>query len=227
MVDSLIAGHGRFKADYVAAESAFLERLATAGQHPAALFIGCSDSRVIPELLTGAGPGELFVVRNIANRVPARNDPDTSVGAALEFAVEQLQVRDVIVCGHDQCGGIGAALDGLAGIRPGSELAGWLAGLRPAVERARTVDASRDVLLRRAVEENVLEGIAALMTFEATSTAVAAGQLRLHGWVYDLANATLRAYDARRDRFVPIEALGPDASDPAGADNPPRGQPRG
>ena len=223
MVDSLIAGHGRFKADYVAAERAFLERLAAAGQHPAALFVGCSDSRVIPELLTGAGPGELFVVRNIANRVPVHDDPDTSVGAALEFAVEHLQVRDVIVCGHDQCGGIGAAFDGLAGIRPGSELAGWLAGLRPAVERARSVDAGRDVQLRRAVEENVLEGVAALMTYEATGAAVTAGQVRLHGWVYDLANAALRAFDASRDRFVPIEELGPEPADSAGVENRPEG----
>ncbi len=217
MVDALLAGHGRFKAEYVAAERAFLDRLATAGQHPSALFIGCSDSRVIPELLTDAAPGELFVVRNVANRVPVRDDPDTSVGAAIEFAVEHLHVRDVIVCGHDQCGGVEAAFDGLAGIRPGSELAGWLAALLPAVERALAIETSRTLQLRRAVEENVLEGIAGLVTFEAIGTAVASGQVRLHGWVYGLADAALRAYDATRDRFVPIEEVRPDAG--AGTQN--------
>src|SRR6478672_7706673 len=87
MVEELLAGHGRFRADYVARERDVLRRLAADGQHPSALFIGCSDSRVIPELLTDAAPGELFVVRNVANQVPVQEDPDASVGAAIEFAV--------------------------------------------------------------------------------------------------------------------------------------------
>ena len=210
MVDSLLAGHGRFKTEYVAAERAFLDRLASAGQHPSALFIGCSDSRVIPELLTDAAPGELFVVRNVANRVPVRDDPDASVGAAIEFAVEHLHVREVIVCGHDQCGGVEAAFADLAGIRAGSELAGWLHHLRPAIERARAAETGRAEQLRRAVEENVLEGIASLATYEPLGAAVAEGRVHLHGWVYRLADASLRAYDATLDRFVPIDELAVD-----------------
>jgi carbonic anhydrase len=207
MVDELLAGHGRFRSEYVAAERSFLEGLAEDGQHPSALFIGCSDSRVIPELLTGAAPGELFVVRNVANQIPNRADPDLSVGAAIEFAVQQLSVREVVVCGHDGCGGVKAALDGLPGIEPDSELAGWLKGLLPTVARARAAEPDPRSQLRRAVEENVLDGIANLMTFPAIATAVRAGRLRLHGWVYALHEATLRIYDSARDDFVSVNEV--------------------
>ena len=207
MVDELLAGHGRFRSEYVAAERSFLEGLAEDGQHPSALFIGCSDSRVIPELLTGAAPGELFVVRNVANQIPNRADPDLSVGAAIEFAVQQLTVREVVVCGHDGCGGVKAALDGLPGIEPDSELAGWLKGLLPTVARARAAEPDARSQLRRAVEENVLDGIANLMTFPAIATAVRAGRLRLHGWVYALHEATLRIYDSARDDFVSVNEV--------------------
>ncbi len=207
MVEELLAGHGRFRAEYATAEREFLTRLAVEGQRPSALFIGCSDSRVIPELLTDAAPGELFVVRNVGNHVPVHDDPDRSIGAAIEFAVGQLGVQEIIVCGHDGCGGVIAALDGLLGIEPDSELAAWLNGLLPAVARARAFDADPNAQLRRAVEENVLEGIANLMTMPDVASSVAAGQVRLHGWVYGLHEATLRVYDAEQDGFV--DADGP------------------
>ena len=207
MVEELLAGHGRFRAEYAAAEREFLERLAANGQHPSALFIGCSDSRVIPELLTDAAPGEVFVVRNVANLVPVRDDPDTSVGAAIEYAIDQLGVREVIVCGHDGCGGVKAAFDGLPGIEPDSELAVWLHGLLPAVARARASDPDPRRQLRRAIEENVLDGIANLMSFPAIGPSVRAGRMRLHGWVYDLREATLRVYDAAYDRFAGVDDI--------------------
>jgi carbonic anhydrase len=204
MVDELLAGHGRFRAEYATAEREFLVRLAEEGQNPSALFIGCSDSRVIPELLTDAAPGQLFVVRNVANHVPVHGDPDRSIGAAIEFAVGQLGVHDLIVCGHDGCGGVKAALDGLSGIAPDSELASWLNGLLPAVTRARAFDPDHSVQFRRAVEENVLEGIANLMTMPSVAASVAAGELRLHGWVYGIHEGTLRVYDAETDGFADV-----------------------
>ena len=208
MVEELLAGHGRFRAEYATAEREFLVRLAEQGQRPSALFVGCSDSRVIPELLTDAAPGELFVVRNVANHVPVHDDPDRSIGAAIEFAVGQLGVQEIIVCGHDGCGGVQAAMDGLPGIEPDSELAAWLHGLLPAIARARAFDPDPSVQFRRAVEENVLEGIANLMTMPAVAASVAARQLRLHGWVYGLHEATLRVYDAEQDGFVDAQGTG-------------------
>lgn len=202
MVDELLDGHGRFRATYAASEREFLRRLAEQAQRPSAVFIGCSDSRVIPELLTDAAPGELFVVRNVANQIPTHDDPDRSVEAAIEYAVEQLGVHEIVVCGHDGCGGVQAVLDGLPGIAPDSELARWLDRLLPAVVRARALEREPWEQLRRAVEENVLDGIANLMTLPSIGPAVGAGQIRLHGWVYGLREAALRVYDARRDAFV-------------------------
>jgi carbonic anhydrase len=209
VVEELLAGHGRFRAEYAAQERAFLEHLATAGQRPSALFFGCSDSRVIPELLTDAAPGELFVVRNVGNHIPAPENRDTSIDAAIEFAVDQLHVHEVIVCGHDGCGGVKAAFDGLSGIEPGSELARWLRDFLPAVARARNAVDDPDAQLRRAVEENVFEGIANLVTAPPVASALAAGRLRLHGWVYDLHAAQLRVYDAAQDAFVSPDDVTP------------------
>ncbi len=202
MVDQLLAGHGRFKAAYATNRREFLARLAREGQRPTTLLIGCSDSRVIPELLTDAAPGELFVVRNVANRVPPLDDPDTSVGAALEFAVERLGVGEIVVCGHDDCGGVAAGLDRLRGIAPSSELAAWLSGLIPAIERGRARATDPAVQFARAVEENVLDGLANLMTYPAVAGGVAAGRLRLSAWVYDIGEAALRIYDAGLDEFI-------------------------
>ena len=202
-VDELLAGHGRFRGEFAAREHEFLADLAQRGQRPAAVFIGCSDSRVIPELLTDSMPGQLFVVRNVANHVPARSDPDRSVGAAIEFAVEQLGVADIIVCGHDGCGGVMAALADLIGLEPDSDLAAWLGGLRPAVVRARAVSPDPAVQLQRAVEEHVLDGLATL----AEDWTVGQRGVRLHGWVYDLEDASIRVFDAARDRFVPLAEL--------------------
>jgi carbonic anhydrase len=213
MVDDLLAGHGRFRADLGPNERELLTELAERGQRPAAVYIGCSDSRVIPELLTDAAPGQLFVVRNVANHVPRPADDDRSVGSAIEFAIGQLGVADIIVCGHDGCGGVKAALDDLAGLDPDADLAAWLAGLRPAVDRARTLGLDPDAELARAVEEHVLDCLA---TLRERWVARAAGTpaIRLHGWVYDLANAALRVYDQGAGRFVPVGEPRNDAASP-------------
>ena len=206
MVDELLAGHGRFRADLAADERDFMARLAAQGQRPAAVFIGCSDSRVIPELLTDSAPGQLFVVRNVANHVPTHSDPDRSVSAAVEYAVGQLGVADIIVCGHDGCGGVQAALDDLAGLDPGSDLASWLVELRPAVARARAATRDPEAQLARAVEEHVLDCLATLA--ERWIDQPREGRtIRVHGWVYDLANAALRVYDTSAGRFVPVGEL--------------------
>jgi carbonic anhydrase len=98
MTKHLLSGHARFRAEYFSSEASFLRQLATEGQRPSALYIGCSDSRVIPELLTSSSPGELFVVRNIANVVPVLDHPDASVGAAIDYAVEVLPRTPLPIC---------------------------------------------------------------------------------------------------------------------------------
>lgn len=201
MVDELLTGNARFRANLGMPERELLAALATGGQRPAAVFIGCSDSRVIPEQLTDSGPGRLFVVRNVANRVPGPSDRDRSVGAAIEFAVGQLSVADIIVCGHDGCGGVKAALADPDGLDPDSDLGSWLIGLRPVVARARSAAADPDDLLAQAVEDNVLAGLATLAA-RWSDMPGGGGTIRLHGWVFDIGRAALRVYDPGLGRFV-------------------------
>lgn len=206
MITRLLRGNLTFRVSYVQGARAFLQRLASEGQSPGALFIGCSDSRVVPELLTSSAPGELFVVRNVANIVPpadpARSLGDDSVGAAVEYAVGVLGVEHIVVCGHHGCGGVRAVLEGHVPA-DSPRLAEWLCHAAAPVERARSAEAP----LERAVEENVEEQLANLASYPVVRAALDRGALHLHGWVYDLAAGTLAVWDAHTDRFVPADTL--------------------
>lgn len=197
-----LEGHHAFRSTYVAEARPFLARLASEKQSPAALYIGCSDSRVIPELLTTSAPGELFVVRNVANVVPTFEHADASVGAALEYAVEVLHVEHIIVCGHSGCGGVKAIVDGHHGVRGLPSLHEWLDGAARALDLASSpcppgVDPWVD-----AVERNVLVQLAHLATYPVVRPRLEAGALHLHGWVYDLETGHVRIYDPDADAFV-------------------------
>ncbi len=207
MSERLIHGHALFRARYFDDPSHF-QTLAKS-QSPNALFIGCSDSRVIPELVTNAQAGELFVLRNIANFVPEQPHSDASVGAAIEYAVRHLRVPDIVVCGHYRCGGVKAALDDLRGLERDTELCAWLQGVLPAAERARArVTGDTDALWNTAVEENVLDALENLITFDAVRERLDEGKLHLHGWIYDLAAGRVLVYDAENDAFVDPLAAG-------------------
>jgi carbonic anhydrase len=207
MIEKLLHGHKKFLSHYCMSERAYLESLARQPQSPGALFIGCADSRVVPELLTQASPGELFVVRNVANLVPPLDHADASVGAALEYAVIHLKVPHIIVCGHSGCGGVRAALAGLSGMGADEvSLREWLEQITPVAERAKQMDLSADEVQRWAVEENVLTQLDNLPTFPALKRRLDAGQLKLHGWLYDLEKLSLSVYDANEDRFVPAQS---------------------
>jgi carbonic anhydrase len=206
MTESLLRGHRKFRREYAGDEQEFLESLASEGQSPDALYIGCSDSRVVPELLTSSSPGQLFVLRNVANLVPPFNAPDSSVGAAIEYAVSHLKVPHIIVCGHYGCGGVKAALDGLDKVRRLPSLFEWLGEVRAAAEN---VDPALDPDLRwrRAVEESVVYQLGNLPSYSAVASALAEGRLKIHGWVYDLHTTALSVYDADRHAFVPVSTL--------------------
>ena len=199
--------HELFQRAYAGHEREFLEDLVAHGQHPLAFFLGCSDSRVIPELLTQAVPGELFVVRNVANLLPPVERRIVSAGAALEYAVGHLHVRHLIVCGHDLCGGVRAALDGGVDREETPALAEWLDGLGPVVERTRSVPEEGGRRWRRTVEENVLEQLTNALGYAAVARAVATGELALHGWVFDMATGSLRVYHGQAGGFVSAASL--------------------
>ncbi len=205
MTKHLLSGHAMFRAEYFTDEAEFLRTLARDGQNPSALYIGCSDSRVVPELLTTSRPGELFVVRNIANVVPPLDHADASVGAAIDYAVSALKVPHIIVCGHDGCGGVKAALDGIEHFAHLSSLHEWLGCVVPAATVARSIESERaaPALLRTAVEENVLQSLNHLISYPVVAAALAARTVQLHAWAYDLGDCALRVYDGAREEFVP------------------------
>jgi carbonic anhydrase len=206
MSEHFIHGHFQFAQRHFG-EREYLSQLAKK-QSPRALYIGCSDSRVVPELLTSAAPGDLFVLRNIANYVPTLDHPDASVGAAIDFSVAHLGVPDIIVCGHTGCGGVRAALDGLAGIGPETpSLREWLEGLLPSAEVVNKAGLSPDATFRTAVEQNVLHALSNLLTYHSVSSRLDAGTLRLHGWVYDMQTLSLSVFDAERSAFVDATEL--------------------
>lgn len=201
-----LEGHQQFRSKFFE-ERGFLKKLATEGQTPKALYIGCSDSRVVPEYLTSAAVGDLFVVRNIANHVPKRRHHDLSVGAAIEYAVTVLEVPDIIVCGHYGCGGVKAAIDGLGGLTRQPELKAWLTDLVDSVEKARKSGLTGDALWGRAVEEHVLDALEDLMSFDVVKSALEAGTLHVHGWVYDMSSTQLVVFDPESDTWVDASKL--------------------
>lgn len=175
------------------------QRLVEEGQHPTTLFIGCSDSRIVPYLLMDCGPGELFLVRNVANLVPPWDASGDAHGtaAAIEFAVLTLQVTDIVVCGHSHCGGIRALYE-----EPPDEarhLRGWLKHAREAVLPVTVSDEA----LRRVEQRSVVLQLAHLMTYPMVERRVGQGQLFLHGWHYSIADGQILVFDAAQGRFVP------------------------
>ena len=200
MVSRLLHGHARFLVDHDHATGELLRKLVSLEQNPDAVFVGCSDSRVVPEVLTSSAPGRIFVVRNVANVVPSFQGKDSSVGAALEYAIGVLKVPHLVVCGHYGCGGVKAALDGNIDHAATPSLGEWLAEVRPAVEGARGEnDAAR---WRSAVERNVLNSLNGVATYEVAKRALDAGTLELHGWVYDFESLALEVYDATAESFL-------------------------
>ncbi len=193
------------------------------GQHPTILFIGCSDSRLVPYLLTGTGPGDLFIVRNVAAFVPP-HDGMTSVpsgdispegaylgaarrftgyhgtAAAIEFAVLNLKVSRIVVCGHSHCGGIRALYEGAP--KEAINLAAWLELGREAV---LPVQMSPEAL-RRTEQRAVILQLERLMGYPMVRERVESGQLALHGWHYVIEDGEVHVFDVRSGEFVPASS---------------------
>jgi carbonic anhydrase len=192
-IDKLTAGFRVFRAKYFDQRPEIYEDLVKAGQSPGVLVIACSDSRVDPAILLNAEPGELFVVRNVANLVPPYQ-PDGhyhGTSAALEFAVRDLGVRDVVVLGHSRCGGMEALRRSLAGDPPSREFIGPWVSIAEHAECRHDVD---DPDLSRCLEESAIRtSIANLRTFPWVADAERAGKLALHGWWFSIEAGALFA----------------------------------
>ncbi len=192
---SLLHGYQSFKDDRYAREHVRYRSLAEDGQKPEVMIIACCDSRSAPETIFNAAPGEIFVVRNVANLVPPY-EPDgayDSTSAALEFAVQSLKVRHIVVLGHGRCGGISAVLHQAAEpLSPGDFIGKWMKLLGPAASEIEAAgpmsDAERQTALERA---SIRHSIANLRTFPCVSILEDRNRLSLHGAWFDIAHGEL------------------------------------
>lgn len=206
-INSLLAGFRSFRARYYEQRPERMQELTTHGQSPEVMVIACSDSRVDPALVLGAEPGELFIVRNVANLVPpyAPDGDYHGTSAALEYAVRDLKVRHIVVLGHSGCGGIKALRCTMSGTPPEREfIAPWM---EIAAEACRC-GADGVVPEQQSVEHGGIRiSLNNLQSFPWVVERVAAGDLMLHGWWVDLAEGRLCAVDADGGMTV-LEPLG-------------------
>ena len=206
-IEELIRGYHRFRQGYYQENRDRLVSLAQ-GQSPAVAVVGCCDSRVDPAVITDSAPGDLFVIRNVANLVPPCEGQGIWHGtsAALEFAVRGLQVAHIVILGHARCGGIRALMEAETTADNYQYIGDWMRIAAPARERALELGAGRpmDEQARLCELEAIRVSLANLETFPWVRERLAAGTLSLHGWYYDLASGTLLALDRPSDRFEPV-----------------------
>ncbi len=205
--DDLIAGYKSFLGDRFSRERQRYETLGTKGQSPEILVIGCCDSRVSPEVIFDAGPGELFVVRNVANIVPPYEAGGQFHGtsAALEFAVEALKVKHIVIMGHASCGGIRSFAEKRAPLSSGDFIGKWMSIIAPALDTLEDPGEtpSEDYMTRLGLAA-VEQSLANLMTFGSVRRRVDAGELQLHGAYFGIASGHLLVRDPETRRFEPV-----------------------
>lgn len=209
-INAFVKGFGRFQEKYFAAEETIFDSLRE-GQNPSTLVISCCDSRTDPGMLMGANPGDIFVVRNVANLVPPYSDSSEMPGirADIEFAIKGLSVSNVIILGHSGCGGIRALMDGEGITENRYEFIGrWVAIARAARDRVfRELTAEPDEIKSRACEHWAIElSLKNLMTFPWIRERVESGALKLHGWYFDIRAGELLGYSPDRQEFAPLVA---------------------
>lgn len=200
-LQKLVRGTHAFRAHYFASNRALFQQLAQ-GQTPHTLFISCSDSRVVPDLITSAAPGELFTVRDVGNIVPRAGRPG-GVAAAVEYAVKALKVHNLIVCGHTGCGAIEAILHP----EKAAELEYVSAWLAHAERIVPILDAyypglEGDARVVAAVEENVLVQLENLRSFDFVAEGLERGTLKMNGWVFNIGTGEVFDYDPVAEQFV-------------------------
>jgi len=191
----LLDGYKSFLNGRLAQERERYEELAEKGQHPEIMLIGCGDSRVAPETIFDAGPGEMFVVRNIANLVPpCESDVEGSyhgTSAAIEFGVNALQVKHIVVMGHASCGGVAAFANKAAPLTKRDFIGKWMSQIAPVAERLGPPKGDRAGWIRQLEWAVVEHSLKNLMTFPAVRQRVESGEMQLHGAYFGVATGVL------------------------------------
>jgi carbonic anhydrase len=209
---ALVEGYEAFVSGRFSGEQARYRDLAEKGQKPRIMMIGCCDSRVAPEVIFDAGPGEIFVVRNVANLVPpyAPDDDYHGTSAALEFGVMALRVEHIVVMGHAQCGGVRAFAEFQADpfhapLSPGDFIGSWIRLMGPSAEKLgpAPVPAGPEYLEKLALE-SIKQSMANLRTFPCIRTLEERGKLKVHGAYFGVMDGRLLVYDGEADAFTPV-----------------------
>lgn len=200
----LIEGIHSFQSGVFGQQRELFESLVS-GQSPSALFITCSDSRVVPSLMTQTNPGDLFMLRNAGNLVPPYGPMPGAEASAIEYAVEALGVKDIIICGHTRCGAMSAVLDPASLDRlPATRQ--WLiyADATRRLVEDHYAKATEEERLEACVEENVLVQIENLRTHPSVLAALSRGQVKLHAWVYEIETGQVMTFDQAEGQYRPL-----------------------
>jgi carbonic anhydrase len=203
----LVEGYRAFRDGRLAREQDRYRELAEAGQSPEVMVIGCSDSRVSPEVIFDARPGELFVVRNVANIVPpyAPDGQAHGVSAALEFGVAALKVKHIVVLGHAHCGGVKAFAEKAAPLSPGDFIGSWMRLMAPAVDKVGApADGQWPDYLTRLEQANVANSLDNLRTFPRLRKLIEHGEVATHGAYFGVAKGELSVRDQTTGMFVRV-----------------------
>ncbi|KIM10351.1 MAG: carbonic anhydrase [Sulfuricurvum sp. PC08-66] len=211
MTNELLEGNETFVKTYFKKHEKELLDLAKNGQHPKALFIGCADSRILPNLITQSDPGDLFVLRNVGNFVaPYRPDEDFhAMAAGIEYAVAALNVQEIIICGHTQCGAISALYSNFEE-QPFIHTRKWLSLGKKAKQAAQLAlgrEAKLDDLLRLTEKFSIISQIEHLLTYPLVKERVDNGTLYVHGWLYYVENGLIEYYDPDDSSFKSLHDL--------------------
>jgi len=202
--DHLLEGYRTFTSQRLPTEQSRYRDLSERGQAPEVMVIGCCDSRVSPEVIFDAGPGELFVMRNIANLVPVYQ-PDANahgVSAALEYAVQVLRVKHIVVLGHAKCGGIRAFIDDSAPLSPGDFIGKWMSMfIKPGEKVEQREHETMQDFTTRIEKAAVFRSLENLRTFPFVRTAIERGELQLHGAYFGVAEGSLFVLDQAAKEF--------------------------
>jgi len=207
--EPLIQGYRAFLFSQLRREQDRFRDLAESGQSPEIMVIGCCDSRVSPEVIFDARPGELFVVRNVANIVPPYQPDERAhgVSAALEFGVAALKVKHIVVLGHAHCGGVKAYAEDAEPLTPGDFIGNWMRIMAPAMEKVGPRGAlSRAEYMARLEQANVANSLENLLTFPRLRAFVERGEIALHGAYFGVATGELLVRDATSGAFLPVAA---------------------
>ena len=196
----LVDGLRRFRREYFPAYKEHYQRLVEEGQKPTTLFIGCSDSRVVPDLITDSLPGELFIVRNVGAFIPPFEIDQGyhGVSAGIEFAVLNLGVTDIVICGHTHCGAIRALYDAPNAASP--HVTKWL----ELAHEARVDEPVTELVLRRTEQRSIAVQLERLMSFPMVAERVEQGLVSLHGWHYVIEEGRVDVLDVEAGVFRPV-----------------------